>query len=188
MQEHRIMPRPERLITAEELLTMPDDGKTYELVEGRLVEMSETGSLHGVLIVRLAVLLHQHVAANRLGVLAANIGVILARNPDTVRGPDIAFIRRERVPAAGIPEGFWPGPPDLVIEIRSPGERPAEIRGKLSDYLARGVRAVWIVDPKKRTVTVHQPFSPVATLRVDDTLDGGDVVPGFTCTISGLFE
>jgi Uma2 family endonuclease len=188
MQEHRIMPRPERLITAEEFLEMPDDGHRYELVEGRLVRMAHTGLIHGVLVVRLARLLDQHVEANRLGVVTANSGAILARNPDTVRGADISFIRRERIPAAGLPDGFWTGPPDLAVEIRSPGERPALIRGKLSDYLARGVRAVWIVDPKKRTVTIHRPFSSVATLGVDDTLEGGDVVPGFTCAIVRLFE
>ena len=97
-----------------------------------------------------------------------------------MREPDIAFVRQDRIPADGVPDGFWPGAPDLAVEVTSPGDRPSEIRAKVSDYLARGVRLVWVVDPKKKTVTTHNPLSTPVTLGVDDVLDAGDVVPGFS--------
>ena len=93
-----------------------------------------------------------------------------------MREPDIAFVRQDRIPVAGVPEGFWPGAPDLAVEITSPGDRLSEIRAKVSDYLARGVRLVWVVDPKKKPVTTHAPQSPPVTMGVDDVLDARDVV------------
>ena len=136
----------------------------------------------------IASLLHHHVAARRLGAVMTCGGVKLAANPDTVREPDIAFVRQDRIPAAGVPEGFWPGAPDLAVEITSPGDRASEIRAKVSDYLARGVRLVWVVDPKKKTVTSHTPLSSPVTLGVDDVLGAADVVPGFTCPVRRIFD
>jgi hypothetical protein len=91
-------------------------------------------------------------------------GVKLAVNPDTVREPDIAFVRQDRIPENGVPDGYWPGAPDLAVEIRSPGDQRSEIAAKVADYLARGVRLVWVVDPKKKTVTSHTPLSSPVTL------------------------
>ena len=149
--------------------------------------MSPPGSRHAVLATMIASLLHHHVATHRLGVVMTSGGVKLAANPDTVREPDIAFVRQDRIPATGVPDGFWPGAPDLAVEIRSPGDRLSELRAKVGDYLARGVRLVWVVDPKKRTVTTHGAQSPPVTLGVDDILDGGDVVPGFICPVNRIF-
>ena len=115
-------------------------------------------------------------------------GVKLAADPDTVREPDIAFLRRDQIPAAGVPDGFWPGAPDLAVEIKSPGDRRSEIRTKVDDYLARGVRMVWVVDPKWKTVTRHLPHASPVTFGMDDMLDGGDIVPGFTCPVQRLFD
>jgi Uma2 family endonuclease len=184
----QIMPAYERWVTAEEFARIPNDDFHYELVEGRVVRMSPPGSRHGVLATQIASLLHHHVAARRLGAVMTCGGVKLAANPDTVREPDIAFVRQDRIPAAGVPEGFWPGAPDLAVEITSPGDRASEIRAKVRDYLARGVRLVWVVDPKKKTVTTHAPQSTPVTLGVDDILDAGDVVPGFTCPVSRIFD
>jgi len=188
MQRH-IMPAQERLVTADEFARIPNDDYHYELVEGRVVRMSPPGSRHGVLATRIAMLLAQHADAHRLGAVMTCGGVKLAANPDTVREPDIAFVRQDRIPAAGVPEGFWPGAPDLAVEITSPGDRLSEINAKVDDYLAaRGVRLLWVLDPKKKTVTTHAPQSPTVTLGVDDVLDAGDVVPGFTCQISRIFD
>jgi Uma2 family endonuclease len=187
MQRH-IMPAHERLVTAEEFARIPNDDYHYELVEGRVVRVSPPGSRHAVLATRIASLLHYHVTTHRLGAVMTSGGVKLAANPDTVREPDIAFVRQDQIPETGVPDGFWPGAPDLAVEIRSPGDRLSEIRAKVNDYLARGVRLVWVVDPKKETVTAHDPQSAPVTLGGDDILNAGDVVPGFSCSVSRIFE
>jgi Uma2 family endonuclease len=184
MQRH-IMPAHERLVTAEEFARIPNDDYHYELVEGRVVHMSPPGSRHGVLATRIAMLLAQHADAHRLGAVMTCAGANLAADPDTVREADVAFVRQDRIPAAGVPDGFWPGAPDLAVEIRSPGDRPSEVGAKVDDYLARGVRLVWVVDPKQKTVTTQ---SPRVTLGEDDVLDAGDVVPGFSCPVSRIFD
>ena len=183
-----IMPAHERLVTADEFARIPNDDFHYELVEGRVVRMSPPGSRHGVLATQIASLLHQHATTHELGVVMTSAGVKLAADPDTVREPDIAFLRRDQIPAAGVPDGFWPGAPDLAVEIKSPGDRRSEIRTKVDDYLARGVRMVWVVDPKWKTVTRHLPHASPVTFGMDDMLDGGDVVPGFTCPVQRLFD
>jgi Uma2 family endonuclease len=178
----------ERLVTAEEFARIPDDDYRYELVEGRVVRVSPPGSRHGVLITRISMLLAQHADAHRLGAVMTCAGAKLAADPDTVREPDIAFVRQDRIPAAGVPDGFWPGAPDLAVEIRSPGDRPSELGAKVSDYLARGVRLVWVVDPKKKTVTTHAPRSAPVTLGVGDVLEALEVVPGFSCPVRRIFD
>jgi len=182
------MPRPESLVTAEEFARIPNDDHHYELVEGRVIRMSPPGIRHGLVSTRIAFLLSQHIEVHHVGVVITPGGFKLATNPDTVREPDVAFVRRDRIPGAGLPDGFWPGPPDLVVEIRSPGDRQSEILAKVHDYLARGVRLVWVVDPKKRTVAVHRPGADPETLGADDTLDGGDVVAGFSCAVLRIFD
>ena len=186
MQRH-IMRAYERLVTAEEFARIPNDDYHYELVEGRVVRVIPPGSRHAVLATRIAVLLSQHTEAHSLGAVMTPAGFELARNPDTVREPDVAFVHSRRIPETGVPDGFWPGPPDLAVEIRSPGDRPSEISAKISDYLARGVRLVWVVDPKAKTVTTHVPQSPAVTLGMDDVLDAGDIVPGFACPVRRIF-
>jgi Uma2 family endonuclease len=182
------MPSHQRWVTAEEFSRIPNDDYHYELVEGRVVRVSPPGSRHAVLTTRIARLLEQHAEANHLGAVMAVGGFKIATDPDTVREPDIAFVNRRRIPETGVPDGYWPGPPDLAIEIRSPGDRPWEVRAKIDDYLARGVRLVWVVDPKQKTVTTHAPQSPGVTLGEDDVLDAGDVVPGFSCPVRRLFD
>lgn len=182
------MSYPAPLVTAEEFATIPDDDCHFELVEGRVIRVSLPGSLHGALMTRIAMLLALHVDTHHLGVVMTSGGFKLATNPDTVRGPDVAFVRRESIPEAGIPEGFWPGTPDLAIEIRSPGDRPSEILAKVDDYLTRGVRLVWVVEPRRKSVTVYRRLLPPVTLGVDETLDALDVVPGFVCEVRRIFD
>jgi Uma2 family endonuclease len=176
------------LMTAEELLLRPDDGLRHELIRGELTTMSPSGSEHVVIIVRLTARLFQHVEADRLGVVfGAEGGFLIARNPDTVRAPDIAFVRRERIPPTGIPRGFWPGPPDLAVEVLSPGDRVGEVDEKVGEWLAAGTLMVWIVNPRWGSVTVHRPARAIRLLSGDATLDGEDVVPGFRCPVRDLF-
>jgi len=112
-----------QLVTADELLTMPHNGFRYELVRGELKQKSPSGSEHGVTVVHLTWPLAQHVKDNHLGIVfGAETGFKITTNPDTVRAPDIAFVSHERIPATGIPRGFWPGAPDLAVEVVSPGD------------------------------------------------------------------
>jgi Uma2 family endonuclease len=188
MQDRNTMPAQLPLVTAEEFARIPDDDHRYELVDGRVARMSPPGSRHAVLATRLAVLLERHVEAHNLGVVMASGGFRLAANPDTVREPDIAFVARERIPETGIPDGFWPGPADLAVEIRSPEDRQSAIQSKVHDYLARGVQLVWVVDPKRRTVTEHRPMSARLIRGIGDVLDASDVIAGFTCPVDRIFD
>jgi Uma2 family endonuclease len=174
--------------TAEELFTMPKDGFRYELVKGELRKMSPAGSEHGAIIINITVLLGQHVKTNKLGVcFGAETGFKIATDPDTVRAPDLAFIGSARVPESGIPKKFWPGAPDLAVEVLSPGDSYEEVDEKVGDWIAAGTRAVWVVNPRKRSVTVYHSTKDVERLSESDELDGGDVVPGFRCEVSEIF-
>ncbi|HEX8707396.1 MAG TPA: Uma2 family endonuclease [Pyrinomonadaceae bacterium] len=175
-------------LTAEELFMMRDDGFRYDLVKGELRQMPLAGSEQGAIIARLTGAMGQHVEANDLGeVFGAETGFKLATNPDTVRAPDIAFIADERIPATGIPKAFWPGPPDLAVEVVSPGDSFDEVEEKINDYLSAGVSAVWIVSPKRRTVIIYRANAEAQTLSESDTLDAGDVIPGFRYNVAGIF-
>ncbi len=174
--------------TAEELFRLPDDGFRYELVKGELRKMAPAGSEHGAIIARLTIALGQYIEANNLGELfGAETGFKITSNPDTVRAPDIAFIRRERIPETGIPKEYWPGPPDLAVEVLSPSDTFYEVEEKIEQYLATGVSVVWVINPKKRTVTIHRPQSEAKTLAENDTLDGQNVAPGFQYNIARMF-
>jgi Uma2 family endonuclease len=180
-----------RLVTAEEFERMPDDPiNRYELVEGRLVRMSPVSFDHGRIVVRLIVLLQRHLdkTPTPVGAIAADVGFKLASNPDTVRGPDIAFLKSDRLPSRGTP-GFLKQSPDAVIEVLSPDDRPSEMRRKVEQYLAEGVAVVSVVDPRKETVTSYRPAGSVVTLRDEnDLLDLSDVIPGFRCSLREIFE
>ena len=182
------MPSPARLVTAEEFARIPNDAYHYELVDGRVVPMSPPGSRHGALATRIAMLLQQCADTQRLGTVITAGGFTIGTDPDTVREPDVAFISRERVLETGIPDSFWPGPPDLAVEIVSPSDRRLAVTAKANDYLARGVRLVWVVDSKKATVTVYRPAARPVALGSDEILDARDVLPGFSCAVARLFE
>ena len=177
-----------QLMTADELERLPDDGMRHELVRGELRTMPPAGFDHGVRIVKLTVPLARHVEHQGLGLVAgAETGFVLARNPDTVRAPDIAFVRQERIPAGGNPRGFWDGAPDLAVEVVSPSDTFSEVEEKVDDWLAAGTRMVWVVNPRRRTVTVYRSRTAIAILTPNDVLDGQDVVPGFACHVADMF-
>jgi Uma2 family endonuclease len=177
-----------QLITANELLRMPDDGFRYELVQGALRRMSSAGFRYGRLIMNIAASLDHHVRAQRLGVVcAAETGFLLATDPDTVRAADVAFIRQERLDLAAEPEGYWPGAPDLVVEVVSLNDLSTEVDAKVTDWLDAGTRMVVVVNPRTRSVTVYRSRAQIVVLREQDTLDGSDVVPGWTLPVATLF-
>ena len=137
---------------------------------------------------RLAALLDRHVGEHNLGlVITGEPGFLLARDPDTVRAPDIAFIRAERLAAEPLAEGFRPGAPDLAVEILSRGDTGKEVHNKALAWLDAGAALVWVVNPARRTVTVYRSASDIETLTVGAELDAGELLPGFRCPIADLF-
>lgn len=177
-----------RTITADEFLALPKDGIRRELVEGELREMTPAGWQHGRVAGNVAGELRTYVLAKSLGVMTtAEASYRLAADPDTVRVPDVAFVTRERVQEVGDPTGFWPGAPDLAVEVVSPNDRYSEVYEKVNEYLNAGTRMVVIVDPPSRTVTVYRSRATRIDLTEDDVLDGDDVVPGWKLPVRAIF-
>jgi Uma2 family endonuclease len=181
------MASTQQLMTAEEVLSLPDDGLRHELIAGELRAMAPSGEEHGGVAMTFGILLGQYVRTHRLGrVLAAETGFLLTQNPDTVRVADVAFIGRARA-GTGPVRGYRPGTPDLAAEVVSPNDRPAEVAEKVATWLAHGTRMVIVLDPFRRTVAVHRSFTEVRYLTADEVLDGGDVVPGWRVPVRELF-
>ena len=177
-----------QLVTAEELLRMPDDGYRYELVRGELRKMAPAGHLHGRIAINITTPLDRLCASAYFGIVyAAETGFKLASNPDVVRAPDVAFIRRDRVEEVGDVEGYWPGAPDLAVEVISPSDTYAEVQEKVFDWLEAGTKMVILVMPRKRAVTVYRSLTDIIMLTEHDMLDGGDVVPGWKLPVRELF-
>jgi len=175
-------------MTADELLAMPDDGYRYELVEGELRRMSPAGDEHGQVGMELAIPLGSHVKKNKLGKLyLAETGFLIRTNPDTVRAPDIAFVRMERIKQTPGIKGYRVGAPDLAVEVVSPGDTVNEVEDKIAEWLEGGARMVWVVSPKLHTVTVYRSLTDIVTLTAKDKLDGGEVVPGFQMNVTEIF-
>ncbi len=175
-------------MTAEELHGYAHEPRSCELVAGKLHEMEPPGVEHGVVAMQIAASLLAHVSEADLGiVIASEVGFHIAHNPDTVRAPDVAFITRDRPDEIGIPRGYWPGPPDAAVEVVSPNDRRSEVEGKALDWLAAGTRAVVVVDPDLRTATVYRVRDDIRVLTASESLDLGDVVPGWDPRVAQFF-
>ena len=176
-------------VDADELFRMPDDGQRHELVRGELRTMTPAGSSHGNVGMRLGWSLVTHVEGAEQGeVFNADTGFRLASEPDTVRAPDVAFVSRERIGAGRLPEGYWPGAPDLAAEGVSPNDSFRMVQEKVFEWLDAGTRMVLVIEPKKRTVTVYRSRERLRVLGPDDVIDGEDVVPGWRCPVRQLFR
>jgi Uma2 family endonuclease len=180
----------QKLLTADEFARRPDpnDGSKEELVRGVVVTMPQPGFDHGVCQLRTGGLVDAFVRPRRLGRVAVESGLVTERDPDTVRGPDVSYWSAERLPLDQRPRGYPDVAADLCAEILSPHRRRAALEEKVREYLARGVRLVWLIDPAARTVTVYRPQQPPRVLSATDTLSGEDVLPGFTCLVTDLFD
>lgn len=178
-----------QLMTADELLAMPDDGFVYELIKGELIKVSPPpGYEHGIVAMNIAGPLYEYIKKKNLGkVCAAETGFLLEQNPDTVRAADAAFVRRERVDQAGPVKGYWIGAPDLAVEVVSPSDTIRRVEGKVAQWLEAGTRLLWVVSPRLRTVTVYRSRTDIEILTEKDTLDGGEVVPGFQVEVAEIF-
>ena len=176
-------------MTADELLRLPDDGKRYELVAGELHEMAPAGGEHGYVSGRVArrigAFLDQH---PDLGgeIFIAEAGYRLARNPDTVRAPDLSYVAAERLSQARVP-GFPEMAPDLVVEAVSPGDTASEIQTKVDEWLRAGALLVWVLYPATRSAMAYQANGTARLLHADDSLLGNPVLPGFSCRLGDLF-
>ena len=126
---------------------------------------------------------------NNVGeVFGAETGFWIGRDPDTVRAPDVAFIARENLPEKDPAEAFWPGAPDLAVEVLALGDSLHEVKEKPEAWIAAGVKRLWVVDPKLESVTVHHSASDVETKAASDILDGGEVVRGFRWCVGDIFR
>lgn len=150
--------------------------------------MSPAGSEHGKVADEVAYLLNVVVRRGKLGrVFAAESGFILDRDPDTVRAPDVAFVAEARIDETGIPKAFFPGAPNLAVEVVSPSDSAQEVHEKARYWIERGCQAVWVVWPDDQSVTVYRSLQDIQVLTADEKLTGEPVVPGFSVKVAELF-
>jgi Uma2 family endonuclease len=178
----------QKLLTAEEFFRLPEpkDGSRQELVKGVIVTMPPPGGRHGVCCSRIDRRIGNFVDEHKRGTVASNdAGFIVERDPDTVRGPDLSFWSTEKLP--DVPVGYIEVPPDLLVEVVSPGDHYSRIQKKVKDFLEKGVRLIWVADPEDRSITVYRPGQMMVILGENETLTGEDVLPGFSCRVGDLF-
>jgi Uma2 family endonuclease len=176
-------------------------GKRYEYVDGRAVPMGPemaadegevtvgpTKLVHGIIVGRIASIIEQFVYERKLGVvLGAETGFLMQKDPPELRAADVAFVSRERLQAVDDLGDWLPFPPDLAVEVIPEWDKAAEMRRRARRYVTSGTRLLWFVYPQDREVEVYRPGQPVQTLGPDDTLDGGDVLPGFSVAVTEVF-
>lgn len=176
-------------MSADELWRLPDDGMRRELVEGELRVMTPAGFEHGRVAWALAGLLFEHVGRAGSGAgVGAETGFLLARDPDTVRAPDAAYISDERLEAVGRTERYWPGPPDLAAEVISPEDSFGEVEAKAFQWLDAGCKAVLVLDPSRRAATVYRSREDVRAFEGSATVDLSDAVPGWKLSLADVFR
>jgi Uma2 family endonuclease len=187
--ERAYVPNMSQLMTAEELLYMTVPHKRTELVRGRLIVHEPPGGRHGYVAANLAFRLKQHVDLTGAGaVFVGDVGFTLQRDPDTVRGPDVAFVSKDRLPPGPIPHSYLEFAPDLVIEVLSPSDRPGELLAKVGDWLDAGARLVWVIDPERRLARIYRADGTEQILQDTDQLPGEDVLPGFNCPLASILD
>ncbi len=175
------------LLSADELYRTHLPGKRTELVRGVMMVREPAGHRHGYITARLTGRILAHVEAHALGrVFAAETGFRLARQPDTVRAPDVAFVRAARVPEIAAAAAFPDLAPDLVVEVLSPDDRPGEVLAKVADWLTAGSALVWVIDPERREARVYRADGSQSVRDGNAALNGEDVLPGFTCRLGDV--
>ena len=175
--------------TAEDLLAVSKDSShRYELMKGTLQTMSPAGAKHGDIALEIGARIRIHATDQQLGrAFGAETGFLIEQNPDTVRAPDAAFVSQARLRETGVPATYFPGAPDLAVEVVSPGDTAGEVEEKVQLWLAHGASLVWVIHPATRTVTVYRRDGSANVLHDDDLLDGEAVLPGFAFLVSRLF-
>jgi len=174
------------LKTVDDLWALPENGRFFELVKGQLRSIELSGIEHGWIVANLAHALWNAIPKSA-GALLAGAGFVLQRDPDTVFGPDIAFVKAERFDEARIPEKYFEGPPDLAIEVVSPHDRFNDVDAKAHDYIAAGTQLVWVINPRWRNVTIYQADRTVRVVAETEVLTAPELLPGFSCRVADLF-
>lgn len=176
-------------LTVEDFWALPEeDGFRLELSRGRVVREPAPGPRHGRVAYRVVDLLKRVGEEAGLGVIFFDVGFRLSSTPNTVRVPDVAFVSTGRVPIGGFGDSLLDGAPDLAVEILSPSNTASEMQRKALEYLDAGARLVWIADPTAATLTVYRSRAEVRILVGNESLDGGDVIPGLESPVSALFR
>lgn len=184
-----ITPNPTKIWTDAEFMALPDDGHHYEIVNGELIDMGNSGALHGYVCSLLLAALINYIVPKKLGVILDSSTAFKMKNGNK-RSPDIAFFTKERLQGMKIlPSGYLEGAPDLVVEVLSPGNTVEEIEEKLSEYFENGSRLVWVVSPTQHYILVYRSAKePDRLLKMQDNLSGEEVIPGFELAIADLFQ
>jgi Uma2 family endonuclease len=176
------------LLTRDSFALIRDEPNRHELIRGELVTMPPPSTNHGYYASNINIALGWHVQSNKLGVvLAAETGFLIESDPDTVRAPDVAFIRADRWPAGGV-AGYFVGAPDFVVEVLSPSDNAFDVENKIDAWLDAGARLAWLVNPRRRTVIAHRPGLPPTLFCAGQSVPADDVVPGFSMNVNDIFE
>ena len=176
------------LVTAEEFAALPEDGLSHELVDGELRTGPLPGAEHGATAGAVHGALGRFVYDNPIAEIWGEVGFRLRSDPDTVRAPDVAVVRVERIPSEGLQEGFFPGAPDLAVEVVSPNDAAADVVDKAEMWLRAGAQLVWVVYPSLVRLFVYSTGGQVRMLGPEDEVDGGDVLPGFRMRVGDLLH
>ena len=175
-------------MTIEEFATISEPGR-FDLINGEVLQMPPAGGEHGEVAGEIGRLIGNFVAERQLGrCYAAETGFILDAESQTVLAPDVAFVQKSKIPPRSERRGFVPVVPDLVVEVVSPSNRVGDVNDKIAAYLDAGVQLVWLVEPVRRRVTAYTPDRTARLLIDGDTLDGGDVLPGFSLPLAEIFR
>jgi Uma2 family endonuclease len=176
------------LMTAEQLESLPDDNLRRELVRGEVIEMTPAAAESGRIGGRIAMSIGAHAAAGDLGIMyIPDAGFLLAHDPDTVRMPDVAFVAKRRAALHPPAAGFFPGAPDLAVEVVSPTDSATDLQLKVTEYLEAGTQLVWVVYPTTRQVAVYTPGMEVTVIPEGGTLLGDPVLPGLSIPVAEIF-
>lgn len=175
------------LLTADDLWNLPHDGNLHELVKGELLTMPPPGFEHGTIGSKLHARMYFHAESLQLGTVVGEAGFILEHDPDTVRAPDVAFVGNAKLQQFGIPKKYFPTAPDIAVEVISPSDIYVEVDEKVEQWLNAGAQAVWVLNPRRKSVTVHVAGQNPVILKGTDTLSGDVAFPGFSMPVSDIF-
>jgi len=170
-------------------MALPNDGHRYEIVNNQLIDIGNSGALHGHICSTLMILLGSYIRSQKLGLLFDSSTGFKMQNGNR-RSPDLAFFAKNRLQGlTTLPTGFLEGAPDLAVEVLSPGNTVEEIDGKITEYFANGTRLMWVINPQQRYILVYRsPQEPDRLLKTADRLDGEAIIPGFSLPIAELFQ
>jgi Uma2 family endonuclease len=172
----------------DELLALPDDMNKYEVLDGELIASAIGSVVHGVIIMRILIPLGNFILAHDLGQVLEGQSGFRMLNADFL-APDVSFILRERwVLGSKTAKVFFPGAPDLVVEVLSQSDRAGRTKRRLARMFENGTRLAWVVDPVRQTVHVHRTAEADRSLTIADVLDGEEVVPGFALPLAQVFK